>query len=130
MTDFREACCRQNDMGECGRGGFCNFMHLKSPRGSLVRELHAQQRTERKVNPSAKDLERQKEMAEFNEKFGAPAGDAPPPAAESNGKYHERDRDYRGGGDRDRDHRSRRDYDDYDQRRSSRRDDGGYDRRY
>ena len=26
VTDFREACCRQNDMGECNRGGFCNFM--------------------------------------------------------------------------------------------------------
>ena len=29
VTDFREARCRQFDMGECGRGGFCNFMHLK-----------------------------------------------------------------------------------------------------
>jgi len=29
VTDFREACCRQYEMGECTRGGFCNFMHLK-----------------------------------------------------------------------------------------------------
>lgn len=25
VTDFREACCKQNDMGSCDRGGFCNF---------------------------------------------------------------------------------------------------------
>ncbi len=29
VTDFREARCRQFDMGECNRGGFCNFMHMK-----------------------------------------------------------------------------------------------------
>jgi splicing factor U2AF subunit len=29
VTDFREACCRQYEMSECTRGGFCNFMHLK-----------------------------------------------------------------------------------------------------
>lgn len=29
VTDFREACCRQYEMGECTRSGFCNFMHLK-----------------------------------------------------------------------------------------------------
>ncbi|KAK3738520.1 hypothetical protein QZH41_012050 [Actinostola sp. cb2023] len=29
VTDFREACCRQYEMGECTRGGFCNFMHLR-----------------------------------------------------------------------------------------------------
>ena len=65
VTDFREACCRQNDMGECNRGGFCNFMHLKEPRSSLVRELHAQQRVERKLHPSARDQERAREIADF-----------------------------------------------------------------
>lgn len=29
VTDFREACCRQYEIGECTRGGYCNFMHLK-----------------------------------------------------------------------------------------------------
>jgi hypothetical protein len=42
------------------------FRHLKEPRSSLVRELHAQQRVERKLNPSARDQERAKEMAEFS----------------------------------------------------------------
>lgn len=35
VTDFREACCRQNDQGECNRGGFCNFMHLRQPSKGL-----------------------------------------------------------------------------------------------
>ena len=26
VTDFSEACCRQFELSECNRGGFCNFM--------------------------------------------------------------------------------------------------------
>jgi len=44
VTDFREACCRQYEMGECTRGGFCNFMHLKLAGRSLKRELFEAQR--------------------------------------------------------------------------------------
>lgn len=29
VTNFRECRCRQYEEGSCGRGGFCNFMHLK-----------------------------------------------------------------------------------------------------
>lgn len=39
VTDFREACCRQNETNECNRGGFCNFMHLRYASPSLVRQL-------------------------------------------------------------------------------------------
>ncbi|CAB1328966.1 unnamed protein product, partial [Coregonus sp. 'balchen'] len=39
ITDFRETCCRQYEMGECTRGGFCNFMHLKPISRELRREL-------------------------------------------------------------------------------------------
>ncbi|KAJ2815713.1 hypothetical protein GGI24_005957, partial [Coemansia furcata] len=39
VTDFREACCRQYDCGECNRGGYCNFMHIRKPARSLVRSL-------------------------------------------------------------------------------------------
>ncbi|TIB87880.1 hypothetical protein E3Q19_03499 [Wallemia mellicola] len=49
VTDFREACCRQNDTGDCNRGGFCNFMHLKRPTRSLIRDLQHSQRLERKL---------------------------------------------------------------------------------
>ncbi|KAJ1671967.1 hypothetical protein EV182_007351 [Spiromyces aspiralis] len=40
VTDFREACCRQHENGNCDRGGFCNFMHIKHPRRELERELY------------------------------------------------------------------------------------------
>eukprot|EP01147_Barroeca_monosierra_P006864 gene6864-7578_t len=38
VTDFREACCRQYELGECTRGGFCNFMHLK-PLSRTMRDI-------------------------------------------------------------------------------------------
>lgn len=51
VTDFREACCRQNENGECNRGGFCNFMHLRLASKELVSALKHGQRMERKLNP-------------------------------------------------------------------------------
>ncbi|XP_016296745.1 splicing factor U2AF 35 kDa subunit-like isoform X2 [Sinocyclocheilus anshuiensis] len=44
VTDFREACCRQYEMGECTRGGFCNFMHLKPISRELRRERYGRHR--------------------------------------------------------------------------------------
>jgi splicing factor U2AF 35 kDa subunit len=41
VTDFHEACCRQYQMGECPRGGFCNFLHLKPISQALRRKLYA-----------------------------------------------------------------------------------------
>ncbi|XP_062033105.1 splicing factor U2AF 26 kDa subunit isoform X1 [Lepus europaeus] len=40
VTDFRESCCRQYEMGECTRGGFCNFMHLRPISRNLRRQLY------------------------------------------------------------------------------------------
>ena len=40
VTDFREACCRQYETGECTRSGFCNFMHLKPIGRKLRHELY------------------------------------------------------------------------------------------
>lgn len=44
VTDFREACCRQYEMGECTRSGFCNFMHLKPISRDLRRYLYSRAR--------------------------------------------------------------------------------------
>ncbi len=41
VTDFRESCCRQFEKGECNRGGYCNFMHIKYPNRDLKKELWA-----------------------------------------------------------------------------------------
>jgi len=52
VTDFREACCRQNENGECNRGGFCNFMHLRLASKELVSALRHGQRIERRTHPT------------------------------------------------------------------------------
>lgn len=39
VTDFREARCRQYDEGNCGRGGYCNFMHIREPSRDLRKHL-------------------------------------------------------------------------------------------
>jgi len=44
VTDFREARCRQYDVGECNRGGFCNFMHLGEPSRDTADKLYSWQR--------------------------------------------------------------------------------------
>lgn len=44
VTEFREACCRQHEHGECTKGGFCNFMHPKQPSQQVRRDLYAAQR--------------------------------------------------------------------------------------
>ncbi|OBS66844.1 hypothetical protein A6R68_04615, partial [Neotoma lepida] len=57
VTDFREACCRQYEMGECTRGGFCNFMHLKPISRELRRELYGRRR--KKHRSRSRSRERQ-----------------------------------------------------------------------
>lgn len=44
VTEFKDSCCRQYEMGECNRGGFCNFMHFKYPSIDLKKELVACQK--------------------------------------------------------------------------------------
>ncbi|GAA5867145.1 hypothetical protein JCM8547_006253 [Rhodosporidiobolus lusitaniae] len=110
VTDFREACCKQNDMGNCDRGGFCNFMHLRHPSRPLLRELQRQQRKERKENPDPRDEERRKELEMFGADFmggggggGGGRDDHGPPRDDYRGGGGGRERDYsprRGGGGR------------------------------
>ena len=52
VTDFREACCRQYEMGECTRGGFCNFMHLKPISRELRRDLYGRNNRRRRNSRS------------------------------------------------------------------------------
>merc|ERR1712098_893231 len=54
VTDFREACCRQYETGECTRSGFCNFMHLKPISRKLRSELYGRNR--RGPDPSRSGL--------------------------------------------------------------------------
>ncbi|KAF1330175.1 Splicing factor u2af 35 kda subunit, partial [Globisporangium splendens] len=48
VTDFREARCRQFDEGTCNRGGYCNFMHIKTvPRSMQRAEVAVEAKDER-----------------------------------------------------------------------------------
>ncbi|KAJ3129076.1 Splicing factor U2AF 26 kDa subunit [Nowakowskiella sp. JEL0407] len=85
VTDFREACCRQYENGECTRGGFCNFMHLKLVTRKVRKELYEAQRKSIKLASRAVMRERDSYRGE-----------------------RDHDRDYR---DRERSDRDRRDRD-------------------
>lgn len=84
VTDFQEACCRQNETNECNRGGFCNFMHLRYASAPLRRELNHQlavelrQRKEqgRTTAVGAGKKLGWKEMLALQEGAEAPAGDS------------------------------------------------------
>lgn len=58
VTDFREACCRQYEMGECARGDFCNFMHLKPISRELRRKLYGKRRRRARTPPRDRDRDR------------------------------------------------------------------------
>jgi splicing factor U2AF subunit len=68
VTDFREARCRQYDVGECNRGGFCNFMHLGEPSRETQDKLFSWQRKLQRRKRAAKKKteseQRDKERAE------------------------------------------------------------------
>jgi len=60
VTDFREARCRQFDMSECNRGGYCNFMHLYRPSHELEKRLQTEFKRTRKRSPR-RDRSRERE---------------------------------------------------------------------
>lgn len=53
VTNFKESRCRQYEEGSCGRGGFCNFMHLKYVskhfKSSLFEQMYAEHPEYRKI---------------------------------------------------------------------------------
>ncbi|KAI6649442.1 Splicing factor U2AF 35 kDa subunit-like isoform X2 [Oopsacas minuta] len=42
VTDFREACCRLYETGDCTRGGYCGFVHFKPISKYLSFKLYGQ----------------------------------------------------------------------------------------
>ncbi|KAM8927287.1 splicing factor U2AF 26 kDa subunit isoform 2-T2 [Pelodytes ibericus] len=68
VTDFRESCCRQYEMGECTRGGFCNFMHLKPISSALRRQLYGRAGRNRMVGSKAQSPKRFPERQRPNDR--------------------------------------------------------------
>ena len=54
VTDFAESRCRQHEISECNRGGYCNFMHIKNPSRMLQKELYACQKVTPKIDQQSK----------------------------------------------------------------------------
>jgi splicing factor U2AF subunit len=141
VTDFREARCRQYDVGECNRGGFCNFMHLGEPsretqdklfswqrkvqrrKRHIKKKEETEQREKERVERDRERAEREKERREAEERRGSRKSrwDKQGDASSSGDRGRDGDRDRRDDrdGDRDRDYRDRRD--DRDRERDDRR---------
>ncbi|UJR37896.1 hypothetical protein I4U23_030585 [Adineta vaga] len=47
VTDFKEASCRQYELGECMRSGFCNFMHIKQLSPEIKKRLRERRKRSR-----------------------------------------------------------------------------------
>ncbi|KAE9027237.1 hypothetical protein PF011_g2137 [Phytophthora fragariae] len=65
VTDFREARCRQFDEGTCNRGGYCNFMHIKTVPRSMQREL------EKMFNRGQREKSRSKSRSRSRSRSGS-----------------------------------------------------------
>lgn len=70
VTDFREACCRQHETNDCQRGGFCNFMHVRTANRRLIRDLQHEQAVEQRIK---KEAERNKSRG-WKEELGSGRG--------------------------------------------------------
>ena len=57
VTDFREARCRQYDEGTCGRGHYCNFMHVKEPAKELRKHLEKVFESKHGIRPYANEVD-------------------------------------------------------------------------
>lgn len=60
VTDFREACCRQYETGNCSKSGFCNFMHLKPISRNLRHRLYSSRRQKSRSRSRSRSPERQR----------------------------------------------------------------------
>lgn len=129
VTDFREARCRQYDEAVCTRGGYCNFMHIRTPSRSLRKELerrwHKKWRKEREARERA---ERGEDVQEEVEKRREDDQDENGDRAKRSRRDEDGDRKRsRRDDEEDDEQRRRRRREDEDDRR--RRDDDGYERR-
>lgn len=69
VTDFKESRCRQYDEGNCDRGGYCNFMHLKHISRSFKKSLLHQMYYE---HPEYKEKRLNRLKEEKKPKLGSP----------------------------------------------------------
>jgi len=115
VTDFREARCRQFDLGECTRGGYCNFMHLKEITRDLKKKLFPQ-RHNKPAGAKEPEKEFQERPGHDDRRHSGHSGERDDRHGSRSGRRDERDhrdydrrdreRDDRYGGERDDRHNS------------------------
>lgn len=118
VTDFKEARCRQFDVSDCTRGGYCNFMHLKQIGPELSRKIFGTSRNvDHHGSASRRSPDRRDRGRDRRDDYrgGGGGGGGGGYRGGGGGGGYDRDRDR--GGDR-RDDRDRRDYRDRDSRDS------------
>ncbi|CAG5117568.1 unnamed protein product [Candidula unifasciata] len=108
VTDFREACCRQYEMGECTRGGFCNFMHLKPISRELRRQLygrkgHKKGRSRSRSPPTSNNRRESRGSKERDDRKNPRENGRPERPREDRGGDRGGDRVRERGGDREKD---------------------------
>ncbi|KAL1495356.1 hypothetical protein AB1Y20_016725 [Prymnesium parvum] len=129
VTDFKDARCRQFEESTCGRGGYCNFMHLKKVSSKLQRRLmrlsdeyRRDRERERGRDDRGRDDRGRDDRGRDRDDRGRDRDDRGRDR-DDRGRDRERERDYdrrdRGRDDRGRDDRGR------DERRRDDRDGGG-----
>ncbi|KAJ4879844.1 Splicing factor U2af small subunit A [Raphanus sativus] len=107
VTDFREATCRQYEEDNCGRGGYCNFMHVKLVSREMRRKLFGRRRSYRRGGSRSRS--RSRSVSPRGKREYDRRGDREPPRR---GEFGHRDRDgefYRHGSGRRRSERGDRD---------------------
>ncbi|CAF0724934.1 unnamed protein product [Rotaria sordida] len=60
VTDFKEASCRQYELGECMRSGFCNFMHIKTLSPEIKKRLRERRKRSRSRSRSSSQRNRRR----------------------------------------------------------------------
>jgi len=58
VADFREARCRQHEISVCGKGGFCNFMHVKPVSENVMDRLFLNRRRGRRRRSRSRSRDR------------------------------------------------------------------------
>jgi len=102
VTNFRDARCKDYDKGECSRGGFCNFLHIRHIGRELQRMLYSGHK-KRSNSPEKRDRDSSRRHRDDRDRDR----DRDRDSSRRHRDDRDRDRDDRRDRDRDRDGRDK-----------------------
>lgn len=74
VTDFGDACCKEDREGECKRGAQCNFLHILKVSRSVMEKLEKEQNKYWKKRDDKKDKRRSRSRDNRKERSVSPPG--------------------------------------------------------